>query len=100
MDANSPNRGRLTWGLIILVGIVLLWSQHAGTAARQRDTCHQVNDLKTALIAYVDNQLDRAAKSLPTVGYYRQHPVELGRQLAAINRQRAATREAFAPSSC
>lgn len=90
----------MTWFLILLLGIILLWSQHAGTVARQRDTCNQVNALKLALIGYVDNQLDRSAKSLPTVGYYRQHPVELGRQLAAINRQRIATHDAFAPSSC
>lgn len=80
--------------------VVFLLSQRMGIAARQTETCDAVNEVKVALVSYIDQQLNRSAKSLPTIDYYKRHPVELGRALANLERQRQATHEAFATSSC
>ena len=102
MEATSPQRVRqyLTWLLICVGLVVVIYGQRSGVQAKQHDTCVQVNQIKEAIRSYVDNQLDRSVKSLPTIGYYRDHPVELGRQLAEINRQREATQAAFVDGSC
>lgn len=100
----SPVDKRIrSYASLVLVGVLVLavlWNQHDGLPARQRETCAAINEVKSTLVSYIDQQLNRAAKSLPTIEYYKQHPVELGRQLAAIERQRQATHEAFAPTSC
>ena len=90
----------LTWALIIVLIGVVIYGQRSGPAAQSHSTCVAVNQVKDAIRSYVNNQLDRAEKSIPTISYYINHPVELGRQLAEINRQRAATNEAFVDSSC
>lgn len=101
MGAGLPGVTRYrTWIAVAVLCVVFLLSQRMGLAARQTETCEAVNEVKAALVTYVDQQLNRAAKSLPTIDYYHRHPVELGRQLAALERQRQSTHEAFAPTSC
>lgn len=84
----------------LMLAAVLYYNSHAGLIARQHETCDAVNEVKATLVLYIDQQLARSAKSLPTIDYYRDHPVELGRALANLERQRTATHEAFAPTSC
>jgi hypothetical protein len=96
----SDRRSALTLGLIVLLLGLLWWNNHAGLNAKQQQNCQAINNERQAILNYIDQQLDRAEKSLPTIGYYKQHPVELGRQLAAINLQRQDAAKAFAQVSC
>ena len=87
--------------------LILFYNQHSGLQARQRETraaleytCSSVNQQRSALVAYINQQLDRAEKSIPTLNYYQHHPVELGRALANISRQRRETQRAVAPLDC
>lgn len=88
------------WLLIGGLFVLMFVSQRTGLAARQFETCEAINETKAALVLYIDQQIDRSSKSLPTIDYYKTHPVELGRALANLQRQRQATHEAFAPTSC
>ena len=85
---------------MVLLGVLLFYNNHSGLLARQADTCAAINEVKAQLVSYIDQQISRSQKSLPTVEYYQRHPVELGRALANLERQRTATHEAFAPTSC
>lgn len=101
MGAGLPTLTRYrTWIVVGALVLMLVLSQRSGVAARQVETCQAINEVKAALVTYIDQQLDRSAKSLPTIDYYKRHPVELGRALANLERQRQATHEAFAPTSC
>lgn len=95
----SP-RGALTAALFAALFLILLYNQRAGLQARQSETCAAINETKAALVAYIDQQLDRSLRSLPTIDYYRRHPVELGKALSDLQEQREQTHEAFAPTSC
>ncbi len=86
--------------LIAALVVLLVYNHRSGLWARQTETCDAVNEVKMALVSYIDQQLARSAKSLPTIEYYRNHPVELGRALSNLERQRVATHEAFAPTDC
>lgn len=89
-----------TLALVGLLGLLLVYNNHSGLLARQTETCEAVNQVKASLTSYIEQQLSRSAKSLPTIDYYKRHPVELGRALANLAEQREQTRQAFAPTSC
>lgn len=44
-----------------------------------------------ALACYIEPQLDRAEKTLPTLQYYKDNPKELAAQIKLIKQQRALT---------
>lgn len=90
----------MTTIIFVVLGVLMIYNQRAGNQARIYENCQAINDVKAALVTYVDQQIARSAKSLPTIDYYKRHPVELGRALANLERQRTATHEAFAPTSC
>jgi len=96
----SRYRGIIYAVLGVLFMALLVYNNHAGLIARQNETCDAVNEVQAALVTYVDQQISRSAKSLPTIDYYKRHPVELGRALSNLERQRQATHQAFAPTSC
>lgn len=101
MGSGLPSLTRYrTWGIVVALIVMLIFSQRSGVSARQVETCQAINEVKAALVTYIDQQLDRSARALPTIAYYQDHPVELGRALANLERQRQATHEAFAPTSC
>ena len=95
------------WGLLLFLALILLYNQHSGNQARIRDTrqtqldmCGALNAERESLRDYIGGQIDRAEKSIPTLNYYQHHPVELGRALANMARQRKETQRAFAPLEC
>lgn len=96
----SDARKYVTPALIVILGLLLFYNNHSGSLARQERNCDAINEVKAQLVSYIDQQIARSSKSLPTVDYYRRHPVELGKALASLERQRSATHEAFAPTSC
>lgn len=101
MGPGLPNLSKYrTWLVVLGLVLLLVASQRSGIVARQQANCEAINEVKATLVTYVDQQIDRSSKSLPTIEYYKNHPVELGRALANLERQRQATHEAFAPSSC
>lgn len=102
MGADLPRLSgrRQTWLILGALVSVFIYSLTQGLAARQSETCDAVNEVKAQLVSYIDAQLIRSAKALPTIDYYKQHPVELGRALANLSEQREATHLAFAPTSC
>lgn len=79
---------------------VVWWTGHSGVAVQSQRNCEAINQSNAVLEHYIEQQINRAVDSLPTIEYYKQHPVELGRQLRNLEEQRAATREAFAPRPC
>ena len=93
-------RSWATWGCILLVAAILLYNQRLGLAARTLETCETVNEVKATLVVYINQQIDRSQRSIPTIAYYQDHPVELGRALANLQEQRRQTSEAFAPTDC
>src|SRR6187401_2719542 len=93
-----------TTAALIALLAVLVYGQLNGVPAQSRDAvgkttdvCQAVNELKDGFHKFVDAQLDRAAKSLPTIDYYRSHPVELGRQLALLKQQHEDIHVVVAP---
>lgn len=80
--------------------LVFAYGQRSGTAARQRDTCEQVNELKAAITNFIAAADKRSIKALPENSYYRAHPVELGKAIAQINQQEVEAQQAFAQSNC
>ena len=107
MTLNLSARSLVVYALIILLAVGLLYGQREGNQARIREVqrislenCESVNKVKLTLSTYINQQISRSARSLPTIDYYRRHPVELGRALANIERQRQATNKAFAPTPC
>lgn len=100
-------RTAITITLVCALVVVFVYSQRDGTAARDRaqadqarENCEAINEVKAALVKYIGAQLDRSARSLPTIDYYRNHPVELGKALANLQQQREETAVAFAEKEC
>lgn len=103
----SDRRTFTMWGLLVILALILLYNQHSGNQARIRDTkqtqiemCQALNAQRKSLTDYIESQIDRAEKSIPTLNYYQHHPVELGRALANMARQRKETQRAFGPLEC
>lgn len=80
--------------------MALYWNQSHGLHQRAIENCQAINADRVALRNYIDQQLDRAETTLPTLDYYRQHPVELRKQLDLLGKQRAETNDTFAPIGC
>lgn len=89
-----------TVALVVFLAALLIVNQRTGLSARQRQTCEAINQTKAALVNYIDQQIARSSRSLPTIQYYKKHPVELGRALADLQRQREETHLAFAQTNC
>lgn len=97
----------LTAAAVIVLACVLLYNGKNGAPARAErseslavEVCQENNAVKAALRDYIIEQIDRSQRSLPTIEYYQNHPVELGKALANIRAQRDDTRTAFAPKPC
>lgn len=76
MNLHSP---KLILTMIGLAVVLLLFNIASGLAVGQYN-CDQINHLK----AYNLESIKRAEKSLPTIAYYREHPVELQRQMRLL----------------
>ena len=84
-----------TVGAVILLLFVLAWGQRSGIPAKQRENaeqtvevCRAVNEVTVTLRTYILQQIKRSERTLPTLEYYKNRPVELGRALANITRQK------------
>lgn len=97
---SGATRTYAMFGVVCVLTLLLFYNQRAGLAARQVETCKAINETKLALVSYIDKQIERSQRSLPTIEYYRNHPVELGKALSQMNEQRTQTHEAFAPTDC
>lgn len=73
---------------VIAAGVADWWNDRDLRQARL-EFCEQVEAIRT----YARDTATRSLESLPTIGYYREHPSELDQALANVRRQR----EAFIP---
>lgn len=103
----ASNRSKSTTIALLALLAALVYGQVRGTPAQSRqavdkttEVCVAVNQMKAAWVEYVDKQIGRAKKTLPTIDYYRKHPVELGKQLALLDRQKNELHRKFAPDEC
>lgn len=87
--------------IIFAVLLALVWyDQGQGETAVVNRMCATLNQSNASLHKYIDTQLARAEKTLPTLDYYKQHPSELHDALNRIIEQRRETDEALAPTDC
>jgi len=87
--------------IIVLFLIGAVWyDYHSGQAAQRIALCKAVNDGNAQMLAYVQEQLDRAKTTLPTLQYYKTHPDELQKALDNIKQQEKETQDAFGPVKC
>lgn len=91
---------------IALLG-ALWWNQDRGAQHQANETralavqvCERQNDANETLLSYIEQQLDRAEKTIPTFSYYRAHPEERATALRNLHQQRRDTREAFRTEPC
>lgn len=96
-----------TAAAVVALLLVMAWGQRQGTPATARDAetqsqevCVAVNSVKLQLRAYILQQIARSEKTIPTLEYYKNRPVELGRALANIETQRRQTNDAFVETPC
>lgn len=100
--AHLSRRDVVMFAVAVAVAVLAVRSavqqHHADRAAtREALVAEHVDCVRIeALKGVVRTQLRRALETLPTITYYKQHPVELGRQEALIQRE---LRD-FAPSDC
>ena len=86
IDRHGVARWTLNFTLILSV-LGLLWFLESGNAKADRDIrrdfCVEVEQVRT----YARDAAQRGLKSLPALVYYQQHPAELARAIADLERQ-------------
>ncbi len=88
---NYLARVEVIWLAIATLACVLCYCV-VDLAGVNHSTCSQVQDIK----AQIEVSLHRSRHSLPTIGYYKNHPIELAKALAQVSR----TIEDFQPKHC
>lgn len=79
-------------GFSAAVSVVAVVVALVVTSSTARTECLKVEAVK----AYIEDSILRGEKTLPTLAYYKEHPIELGVALSELRRERGE----FAPAAC